>query len=155
MYPDVPVWGKGAILTDAWFILLSQVIVSPIVNTCNPYYFLYVIKKRGALKAVEDPNSEMTQTEAHTRVEKPIWDPAFSFAGMINVFYTMIFLQPLLPLSSCFGFATFTLMYWSHKHRLLRMSVKPVTLSDSIAQTSLYMISLGAMVYGVDCHHLG
>lgn len=79
----------------------------------------------------------------------PVWDPAFSYAGMINTLYTAVFFQPLLPLSSWFGFASFFLIYWSHKHRLLRMSVKPFNLSDSIAKTSLYSISLAAMIYGI------
>lgn len=166
MYPDIPVWGKGAILNDAWFILLFQVIVNPLMNTCNPWYFAYWLRKRSVFKAVENANkkiqegeferqsiiedpTQMTQGESHVKVEMPVWDPAFSFAGLVNGFFTIVFFQPLLPLSSAFGFFAFFFIYWSHKHRLLRMSNKPFTLNDSIGKTTLYIISLAIMIYGI------
>src|SRR5688500_14521555 len=112
MYPEIPVWGKGAILNDAWFILLSQVIVAPMMNTVSPWYLMYALKKRGVLKSLENDTCTITQAEAHARVEKPVWDPAFSYAGMLNNFYTVVFFQPLLPLSASMGFVAFSLMYW-------------------------------------------
>lgn len=149
MYPDVPVWGKGAILYDAWFILCFQVVVNPLMNTCNPWYLVYWFRKRSVLKAVDNGTSLLNQSEAHSKVEMPIWDPAFSFAGLVNGFFTVCFFQPMLPVSAIFGFFAFGFMYWSHKHRLLRMSTKPFTLSDSIAKTTLYLISLAIMIYGI------
>lgn len=161
MFPDVPVWGKGAILNDAWFIMLFQVFVNPLVNTLNPWYFMYILRKNSVLKKVKEAEGQkdmsqedkeafpFNQNEAHTKVEMPIWDPAFSFAGLVNGFYTLTFFQPLLPVSSMMGFFAFTFIYWSHKHRLLRMSTKPFNLSDSIAMTSYYLISLAVMIYGI------
>ena len=116
----------------------------------NPFYFLYLCKKSSVMTALNDPTTTLTQAEAHAKLEMPIWDPAFSFAGMINSLYTVIFFQPLLPLSGVIGVVIFFLMYWSHKHRFLRMSVKPVTISDHISLATLYLISLGVMIYGVN-----
>lgn len=166
MYPDIPVWGRGAILNDAWFILFFQVVVNPLVNTFNPWYFLYWCRKKSVLKTVEKANNDANkdpdsrgiiesdpsipnQSEAHLKVEMPVWDPAFSYAGLVNGFFTVCFFQPLIPLSAAFGFVAFFLIYWSHKHRLLCMSTKPFALSDSIAMTTYYIISLSTMVYGI------
>lgn len=124
-------------------------IVNPLLNTCSPWYFLYFLKKRSVLNGLENETCTITQAEAHAKVEKPVWDPAFSYAGMINNFFTVVFFQPLLPLSATLGFFAFSFMYWSHKHRLLKMSVRPMILSDNIAQTTLYFISLAAMIYGI------
>lgn len=149
MYPEVPVWGKGAILNDAWFILISQLLVTPVMNTLNPWYFMFVLRKNSLEKKIREGTSEVTQVQAHQMVEKPVWDPAFSFSSLLRVFYTVIFFQPILPLSSVYGVFTFLALYWSHKHRLLRMSVRPLSLSDSIAISTQYFISLAVLVYGV------
>ena len=150
MYPDVPVWGKGAILNDAWFILISQLVFAPLMNTLNPFYLMYYLRIKGLEKNIKEEKSEVTQAQAHQMFEKPVWDPAFSFAGLLRVLYTVIFFQPILPVSSIYGAITFFFLYWSHKHRLLRMSVRPMSLSDRIAISTSYFISLGVVVYGVN-----
>lgn len=149
MFPEVPVWGKGAILNDAWFILISQLVFTPLTNTVNPWYFVYMMRIRGLEKKIKDRTSQVNQAQAHQMFEKPVWDPAFSFASLLSVLYTVIFMQPILPLSSVYGAVTFFLLYWSYKHRLLRMSVRPISLSDRIAISTEYFISLGVVVYGV------
>lgn len=150
MYPDVPVWGKGAILNDVWFILISQLAITPLTNTLNPFYLLYILRVRSLQAKIKDGTSTVTQAQAHQMVEKPVWDPAFSFASLLRVLYTIIFFQPILPASSFYGAATFALLYWSHKHRILRMSVRPFSLSDNIAISTQYFISLSILVYGVN-----
>lgn len=150
MYPDIPVWGKGAILNDVWFILISQLCVTPLTNTLNPWYFLYLFRIKSLKKKIEDQTAEVNQLQAHQMFEKPLWDPAFGFASLLRILYTIIFFQPILPVSSIYGALTFLVMYWSHKHRLLRMSVRPVSLSDRIAVSTLHFISMGVLVYGVN-----
>lgn len=151
MHPEIPVWGKGAILNDAWFILISQLIFTPLMNTVNPWYFMYMLRIKGIESKIKNGTSELTQAQAHQMFEKPVWDPAFSFSTLLRILYTVIFFQPILPTSSIYGAVTFFLVYWSHKHRILRMSVRPLSLSDNIAISTQYFISLGVLVYGVAC----
>lgn len=156
MYPEIPVWGKGAILNDVWFIFISQLTITPLMNSLNPFYFLYMFRIRSLKKKIEDGTAEVSQSQAHQMFEKPVWDPAFSFASLLRVLYTVVFFQPILPVSSIYGALTFILLYWSHKHRLLRMSVRPMSLSDRIAISTMHLINMAILVYGVICrHHTG
>lgn len=149
MYPETPIYGRGAILSDAWFILIYMVLVNPILNVFSPWLGLKLLGKFMVQRKVKGGNAQVTQAEAHAAYELPVWDPAFAHAGMVKDVLTCIFFQPILPLSSVFGLACLILMHWSQKVRLLRYSVRPISIGDDISKVALYLLSLGPLVYGV------
>lgn len=149
-YPNVPLWAKGGLMNDAWFILLSQIVVTPVLNVFNIWYFLALWRQSKLRKSVENGTAEdLTQIEAHTIYELPVWDPAFGYADIVKDIMTCIFFQPLLPISGFMGVVSIFLMYWSQKYRFLFMSVRPMTISTHIAKTVLHLLSFGPLVYGV------
>lgn len=150
MYPEYPIYAKGGLMNDAWFILLSQVTVNPLSNTFYIWYYLKLYYQRSLRKKVENFEAEfITQSDAHTTMELTEWDPSWTHAGAIKDILTCIFFQPIFPLSGLIGMIAFFLMFWSQKYRLLRLSKRPVTISTNIADISLFLISLGPLVYGV------
>lgn len=151
MYPEEPIFSKGAVLNDAGFILLFMVIVNPIMNTLSPWYFLALFRQWSLKKKIMGGNAQgITQSEAHKGMELPIWNAPFIYAGMVKDMLTCIFLQPLFPISGFVGILSTFLMFWSQKHRLLRHSVKPITIENQIAYSNIYLLSLGVLVWGVN-----
>lgn len=150
MYPEFPIYSRGAVMIDAWFILISQCTVNPLMNTFNIWYYLKLCNQKSLRKKVEAQETEgITQADAHATMELPVWDPSWTHAAMVKDILTCIFFQPIFPISGLFGTAAFFLMYWSQKHRLLYKSNKPVTISKNIAEVTHYLIALGPLVYGV------
>ncbi len=150
MYPEIPIYSRGAVMIDAWFILISQCTVNPLMNTFNIWYYLKQCSKSSLRKKVQNGEFEgITQADAHATMEQPVWDPSWTHASMVKDILTCIFFQPIFPISGLFGMVAFFLMYWSQKHRLLYKSNKPVTISKNIAGVTHYLIALGPLVYGV------
>ena len=53
VYPDnlnIQMWGDGGLANDAWFILLTNIIVNPISGFCNPFHILRCFKRRSITK---------------------------------------------------------------------------------------------------------
>ncbi len=151
MYPKNPIYSRGAILTDAWFILIYMVILNPILNIASPWLAMNRIKKWSVQSKIKSHNANsITQSEAHSAFELPVWDPAFAHAGMVKDILTCIFFQPIFPVAGIIGVILTFLMYWSQKVRLLRYSVRPMAIGDQISSVCLYLISLGPLVYGVN-----
>ena len=154
MYPEFPIYSRGAVMTDAWFILISQCTVNPLMNTFNIWYYLKLCNQKSLRKKVENLETEgITQADAHATMEFPVWDPSWTHAAMVKDILTCIFFQPIFPISGLFGATAFFLMFWSQKHRLLYKSNKPVTISKNIADVTHYLIALGPLVYGVASAH--
>lgn len=150
MYPTIPVYAKGAILSDAWFILLSTFTINPIMNIINPWLLLKCWNQRSLENKIKNNQAEsITQAEAHLTMEYPMWDPAFVHAGLVKDFLTCVFFQPLFPVSGIIGMAAFLMMFWSQKYKLLRFSVRPITINNNIGQSCLYILSLAPLVWGV------
>jgi hypothetical protein len=141
-------------MIDAWFILISQCTVNPLMNTFNIWYYLKICNQKKLRQKVENKETEgITQADAHATMELPVWDPSWTHSAMVKDILTCIFFQPIFPISGLFGMVAFFLMYWSQKNRLLYKSNKPVTISKNIAEVTHYLIALGPLVYGVDKAH--
>jgi len=149
-YPEYPLYAKGGLMNDALFILISQIIVTPLMNLLNIWYFMRKMKQSSLRKQLANGGGDnITQLEAHAIFENPVWDPASCYAGIVKDLMTCIFFQPLLPISGFMGMISTFLMYWSQKIRFTRMSVRPITISTPIASTILYFISISPLVYGI------
>jgi len=149
-YPNTAIYSRGGLLNDAWFIMISQIVVNPILNVLNPWLFWTFFKKSRLRKKVASGTAgDTTQLEAHQMFELPVWDPSFCYAGALKDVMTCIFFQPILPLGPFLGIVSAFLMYWSQKYRLLRQSVRPISLTTAIAAMGAYLLSLGPLVYGV------
>lgn len=150
MYPRVPIYSSGAILSDAWFILIAQVAINPLINSLDPFVFLTCYRKSKLKKSIPAGQADsLTQEEAHAMVEFPHWDPAYCHSIMIKDFFTCLFFQPLFPISGGVGMIGAFLMYWSQKHKFLRYSNRPIILTAHVGMASLYLFSLAPLVYGV------
>lgn len=151
MHPENPVYSKGAVMSDAWFILIGQVILNPLLNLLNIWYYFRMWTRTSIRKKVETQQAAtITQSEAHAAFEDPVWDPSFTYAGIVKDFYTCLFFQPLFPLSGFIGMVGMIFMYWSQKISLLRLSASPASISMDLAENSIYYISISPVIYGVD-----
>lgn len=154
MYPEQPVYSKGAVMSDAWFILMGQVVLNPVLNLLNVWYFLRLWTRKSIRSKIEKNEANaITQAEAHAAFEDPVWDPSFTYAGIVKDFYTCLFFQPLFPLSGFIGMVGMFFMYWSQKTSLLKMSASPASIGMDLAENSIYYISLSPVVYGVGSYH--
>ena len=137
-------------LSDSWFILLSQAFVGPIIAminfpACVKKFQLTRLKKRITNKTATD----ITQEEAQLAFEKAEFDPSFAYAAVANCIFTAFFFQPILPLGAACALVGLVLTYYAYKKMLLRDSKRPVMVSDDIAEVTLYLLNAAPFVYGV------
>ena len=148
--PAEAVWAKGAILSDSWFILLSQAFLTPIINYINAPYCLKKFRQNSLRKKIQNGTcKDKMQEETQILFEKHEFDPSFAYAQMASTVFTAFFFQPLLPLGSASALLGLVLNYYAYKKMLLKDSKKPVMVSDDIAEVTLYLLSCAPFVYGV------
>lgn len=148
--PDAAIWAKGALLSDAWFILISQAFFQPILTYFDIMFMFREHKVNKLLKKIENNEvKHMTQDEAHKQLEFSDFDPSIAYTSFANVILTMFFFQPILPAGVLTGFVALIFVYYSYKKKLLRNSKRPVMVSDDIAEVTLYLLNLGPLVNGV------
>lgn len=142
--PDWVIWAKGALLTDAWFIIFIDAILTPLLYVFNPGHIIKKIKQKMIGK-----NSKMTQEDAHLLFEGIQIDPAEIHAKIIKLFFSTLFFFPLLPVSALLTCISLFLIYWALKYVLLRMAQRPVSLSASITITSVWLLNWGTAIIAV------
>lgn len=150
MHPEKPIYAKGGLMIDAWYILISQVVVTPLFQLFSPAkYMKYMFQCLLKRKVANGQAGTTTQADAHLTFEKPIFDPAFAHSTVAKIWCDLLFFQPLFPLSSGLALAAILFIYWTMKHRFLFSSVRPVTISGQIHSICLHLISLSPLVFGI------
>lgn len=151
MVPEgIQVYSRGALLNDAWFIMMSQLIITPLLYIFSPWYYLKEFQKWLLRRHISQGHGyQINQKEANQIYESPIFDPAFAYAAIIRDMFMVIFLQPLFPFSGLIGLFCIFFLYWSQKYRLLRHALRPIPISVQISRATGFILSLGPLVYGV------
>ena len=148
--PDAAIYAKGALLSDAWFILISQATLNPLLTFFDLSFMWRKFKVAGLLtKILNNQVKTMTQEEAHKQLEYSDFDPSLAYTAFANVVLTMFFFQPILPICGATGLFALVMLYYAYKKKLLRDSKRPVMVSDNIAEVTLYLLNLGPFVNGV------
>ena len=141
----------GAILSDSWFILLSQAFVGPIINMMNIPGCINKYKRSSLTgKIKEGKANAYTQEDAQLIFEKSEFDPSFAYAALANIVFTAFFFQPILPLGAASALVGLVLTYYAYKKMLLRDSKRPVLISKEIPLITLYLLNLTPLCYGVN-----
>lgn len=145
-----PIYGKGGLMSDAWFTLISQIFITPIFQVANPGYLFLLFKRCRLKRSVANKEQILTsQEEAHTLFEDPIFDPAFSYSMIIKLMFDLIFFQPIFPLAPMIGFTAVIILYWAMKYRLFFQSQRPITIGESISESAVHSLTLLPLVSGI------
>jgi hypothetical protein len=148
--PDAAIYAKGALLSDAWFILISQATLTPLLTFFDLSFMWTKYKVAGLLTKIQNNQVKtMTQEEAHKQLEYSDFDPSLAYTAFANVVLTMFFFQPILPICGATGLFALIMLYYAYKKKLLRDSKRPVMVTDNIAEVTLYLLNLGPFVNGV------
>ena len=156
--PRQAIYGKGrlcsagALLTDAWFILLYQAVATPFL-TFFDYRKIIKIVRRWWLKRqiLNHPKRvTVTQEEAQALFEDPSFNPSLAYGHFCLLYITMVFFQPILPMGAVTGLVALVLTYYAYKKMLLRDSKRPVLISKEIPLITLYLLNLTPLCYGVN-----
>lgn len=141
----------GALLTDAFFILLYQAAMVPLLIYFD-YQKIWKVIRRWWLKRQLMKNPKRvttTQEEAQRIFEDPIFDPSIAYSNFCLLFITMVFFQPVLPMGALTGFVALVLTYFAYKKMLLRDSKRPVMVSKDVPLITLYLLNMTPLCYGV------
>lgn len=155
--PRIAIYGQGALMTDAWFILLQQAFVGPLLQ----FYSVRSVWRKSQRsyyrkQMMKDPKKVvLTQEEAHKIFENPTFNPCEAHSDFVLIFITMVFFQPVLPMGTFTGLIGLVLTYYSYKKKLVKDSKRPVMVSKDIALITLYLLSLSPLVFGVRTDHPG
>jgi hypothetical protein len=150
--PRIAVYGRGALMTDAWFILLYQAIIVPLIVSFFDLKYIWGVLNRWWLRRKMQKHSmrvTTTQEEAHHLFEKASFDTSLAYTNFTMLFMTMVFFQPILPMGAVTGSIGLILIYFSYKKKLVKDSKRPVMVTKDIAQITLYLLSLTPLIYGV------
>ena len=148
--PVDAIYAKGAIMGDAWFMLLSQACLSPLLVYIDPFSYIRSMKRNSLKKKVQSGEKvTIIQEQAQTMYEDGEFDPSFAYASFANILFTSVYFQPILPMSAFTGLIALVLNYYAYKKKLLRDSKRPVMVSDDISEVTLYLLNLMPLVFGI------
>jgi hypothetical protein len=145
----VQVYHNNGLLYDAWTIMIGEVVIPPLKVLLNPYIFLKIFTRLWMRFKIEFLSGVVTQQELNRAYEKPIFDPAKTYAQVFRTMGIVIFLQPLFPISGLLGFLCFFFLYWCTKLGLLRQSSRPISIASQLAYLSNFLISYILLIYGM------
>ena len=110
--PDAAIYAKGALLSDAWFILISQATLTPLLTFFDLSFMWRKFKVSSLLtKITNNEVKTMTQDEAHKQLEYSDFDPSLAYTAFANVVLTMFFFQPILPICGATGLIALVMLY--------------------------------------------
>lgn len=153
--PNRAIWAKGTpitnhiggVLADAWFILINEITIIPFMTFFSVGHLSKFMKRRALKK--DGKNASMTQEEANAVFEGLPLDPAIIYSKFIKIFYVCLFYAPILPISGIIGTIALFLNYWIYKHKLLRSSIRPNSISHHITVTATNLCKYSAFVMTV------
>lgn len=151
IYARGSLFSAGALLTDAFFILLYQAVVTPFLVFFD-YSKIFKVIKRWWLQrklTINPKKVTTTQEEAQRIFEDPIFDPSLAYSNFCLLYITMVIFQPVLPMGALTGFVALVLTYYAYKKMLLRDSKRPVMVSKEIPLITMYLLNLTPLCYGV------
>lgn len=153
--PNSAVYAKGALMPDAWFMMLWQVVLSPLLVAFDPAYFMKAYKRSSLRKSLlSGEKSTMTQEDCNKAFENPEFEPAFAYAAICRPLFSMVFFQPILPLGCLLGIVSLVLSLFAWKYKFTAHSKLPISISSNIAFVTLYLINLLPFVYAVSSVYL-
>ena len=138
-------------MTDAWFILLYQSLVSPLLIYFDYQKIIKILKRWWLRYQIRNNRNKVTTTQEEAKIlfEDPIFDPAFAYSNFCLLYMTMVIFQPVLPLGAITGLVGLVLTYYAYKKMLLRDSKRPVMVSKDIPIITLYLLNTTPLCYGV------
>lgn len=140
----------GALLNDAWFIMISQAFVNPALNFFSVPTFMRMFSRQSLRKKLQKGGKpHIVQAEAQKKFEKSKFDPAVAYSSFTNIIFTSFFFQPILPSGLFFALVGLLLNYFVFKFKLLRMSKTPVQVPFTISAVVLYLLNLVPLGFGI------
>lgn len=141
---NLVIWLQGGLLYDAFFLMLSKVVMFVIDPFLEFMQFVKVLK-RGKFK--DNPKgSTLLQYEANKLFTGVKIDLPDAYSGAISIFYICIFFMPLLPFSGIFLFVGIVILYFQQKIRFARIYKRPAEIESRIAIDAIYRLGFGSVL---------
>lgn len=136
-------------LSDVWFILLSQAFVEPVLLFFDMMAIKDVLIRWWIRFRIKAGKSTKTQEEVQKKWQLSEFDPASAYSTFAKTVIVCVFYQPILPLGVPLGLLAVLIMYYGYMKKLVYDSATPVMISDSIAKVTLYLLNLVPFAYAV------
>lgn len=148
--PNQAIWIEGGLLSDAFFIILSQSVLGPLIRFINISSLIKSCQiSRLRTKIKQGKADKIIQVEAQKTFEKVNFNPSLAYAAFANAIFTSFFFQPILPLGQALIFVALILNYFIFKRDLIRKCRTPIQISFNIAEVCLYLLNLIPFIYGL------
>lgn len=141
----------GGVLIDAFFILISDLYLSPLLTLFDPMYFMKLCKRSKLKEELTKPNnnSSMIQKDANEIMKGQELDPASLYSKVIKIYLQSIFFMPILPIAPLIAFVAIFINYWVQKYVLLRRAARPISIGHKIVETCVLFIKITPLILGV------
>lgn len=145
-------WKDGGLLNDVFTVFLITVIIGPLSNVFNPWYFWRLYKRSSIIK--QGKACKLTQREANLIFEGPEIDIAQAYANALKTMWLTAFYAPILPIGIPISLVGIFLSYWTDKYLLLNRYAKPSELGKALnkwmteyLELTPFFFSLGNLVF--------
>jgi len=146
--PSFKIWEKGGLLSDAFFIILNDITITPMMDFLDIGYYLKKFKQSSLKKSYK--SSSLTQEECNKAFEGNEMDLSIIYAKFIKSIYASLFFLPILPIASVTCFISMGMNYWIYKHRLLRTAKLPASIGHSITVLAIKFVKRSPFIIAVE-----
>jgi len=140
-------WKDGGLLNDVFIVFIIIVVVGPLSNLFNPWYFLRLYRRWKAKR--QGSNCKLTQEEANLLFEGPPIDIAQNYANVLKTIWVTAFYAPVLPIGVPLAVLGLFLSYWTDKYLLLNRYVRPSALGKSLSLWMAEYLELSPFFFAV------
>ena len=110
------IWVDGGLVHDAFYILIMNAYLGPIMNYFNPFYLIRLFNRNKIEK--EGDQCQVSQIQANLTFEGTPFDLSLRYSNIIKTMLLAAFYAPVLPIGLVFSISNIFLTYWIDKVKI-------------------------------------
>jgi hypothetical protein len=150
------IYYKGGLVSDVWLIFIGTSIVNLVLVLFSPSFlskfilrfWLWFKNLVGFFGAVYQEDANWVYERNHFKLDEAQTELLFPIA--LALFY-----QPVMPAGSIFALGSTFALSWIHKAKFLWMSRSPAHQGPDIILSSLFILNMLPLAYGVAVFYSG
>lgn len=145
------IWVKGGVLADAWFILISQAFVTPLMNLLDVGGFIRLIRRKMIRSKYRSGLPVFkTQKQLQEIFELSEFDPSDVYATFCTLILSAFFYQSILPMSFPLAIVGLFMTFVFVKIKLVYLSKISATVGEALITSAIFGLNIAPLAYGVD-----
>ena len=150
------IYYKGGLVSDVWLIFIGTSIVNLVLVLVSPSFLLkFILRFWVWLKNLVGFLGPVYQEDANWVYEKNQFRLDEAQTELLLPIALALFYQPIMPIGSLFALGSTFALAWIHKAKFLWMSRSPLHQGSDVILSSLFILNMLPLAYGVAADHSG